>query len=99
MRLTALVDVRLGAEPATEVAVVLGIIAFVREHRADPGHDRESGEEQALEDEPVVDVGRGHGAGHRHAIPSTAMWYLVSRLARSVGFGPVSSPPRLARTE
>src|ERR1700760_4574105 len=31
--------------------------------------------------------------------PSTAIWYLVPRLARSVGFGPVSSPPRLARTE
>src|SRR5947209_16668690 len=27
------------------------------------------------------------------------MWYLVPRLPRSVGFGPVRSPPRLARTE
>src|SRR4051794_29791474 len=27
------------------------------------------------------------------------MWYLVPRLPRSVGLGPVSSPPRLARTE
>src|SRR4051812_22830889 len=27
------------------------------------------------------------------------MWYLVPRLPRSVGLGPVSSPPRSARTE
>ena len=47
----------------------LGIIALVRKHRADPGHDRKGGQEQALEDERVVDVGRGHSAGHRHAIP------------------------------
>ena len=30
--------------------------------------------------------------------PVVAMWYLVPRLPRSVGFSPVSSPPRLART-
>src|SRR4051794_32185482 len=28
----------------------------------------------------------------------TTMWYFVPRLPRSVGFGPVRSPPRLART-
>ena len=69
MRLTAPVDVRLGAKPAAEVAMMLGIIAFVGEHGADAGHDRKGGQEQALEDEGVVDVGRGHDAGHRHAIP------------------------------
>src|SRR3954452_9028740 len=31
--------------------------------------------------------------------PSVPMWYLVPRLLRSVGLGPVRSPPRLARTE
>src|SRR3954451_3327175 len=31
--------------------------------------------------------------------PVVAMWYLVPRLPRSVGFRPVRSPPRLARTE
>src|SRR3954453_23489428 len=31
--------------------------------------------------------------------PLVAMWYLVPRLPRSVGLGPVRSPPRLARTE
>src|SRR3954452_23800440 len=31
--------------------------------------------------------------------PVVAIWYLVPRLPRSVGLGPVSSPPRLARTE
>ena len=29
----------------------------------------------------------------------TTIWYLVPALPRSVGLGPVSSPPRLARTE
>src|ERR1700759_135691 len=99
MRSTALVDMRLGAKAAAEIAMMLGVIAFVGEHRADPGHDREGGEEQALEDERVIDVGRGHGAGHRHAIPVHREWYLLPRLPRSVGLGPVSSPPRLARTE
>src|SRR6201993_681488 len=32
-------------------------------------------------------------------VPSTATWYLVPHLARSVGFGPIRSPPRLACTE
>src|ERR1700741_4594413 len=99
MRLTALVDVRLGAKAAAEVAMMLGVIAFGGEHRADAGHDREGGEEQALEEERVVDVGRGHGAGHRHAIPVGCDMVLGAPLGRSVGFGPVSSPPRLARTE
>src|SRR3954463_6104449 len=31
--------------------------------------------------------------------PSVAMWYLVPLLPRSVGLGPVRSPPRLARTK
>ncbi len=31
--------------------------------------------------------------------PLTATWYLVPFFALSVGLGPVSSPPRLARTE
>src|SRR3954454_17188442 len=30
---------------------------------------------------------------------ATTTWYLVPSLPRSVGLGPVSSPPRLARTE
>ena len=42
---------RLGAKAATEVAVVLGVIALVGEHGVDPGHDGEGGQEQALEDE------------------------------------------------
>ena len=92
MRLTALVDVRLGAKPATEVAVVLGIIALVRKHRANPGHDRKGGQEQALEDERVVDVGRGDGAGHRHAIPVGCDVILAAPLGqiRRIGAGEVA---------
>src|ERR1700759_2796204 len=94
--MTALVDVRLGPQPATEGAVGAGGLAFFGEPRADPGHDRESGEEQALKDERVVDVGRGHGAGHRHAIPvhrdvvlgaplGPVRWVWASELASALG--------------
>ncbi len=79
--------------------MVLGIIPLVGEHGADAGHDRECRQEQPVEDQRVVDVGRGGGAGDRNAAPSTATWYLVPRLARSVGLGPVRSLPRLAPTE
>ena len=51
--------------------MMFGVIAFVGEHGLDAGHDSEGGEKQVLEDERVVDVGRGHGAGHWHAIPGT----------------------------
>src|SRR3954447_14110340 len=99
MRPTALVNVRLGAELAAEVAVVFGVIALVGEDRADASHDREGRQEQALEDERVIDIGCGDGAGHRNAVPVGPNGYLVPRLPRSVGLGPVRSPPRLARTE
>ena len=39
--------------------MMLGIIAFVREHGPDPGHDREGSQEQALEDQRVIDIGAG----------------------------------------
>src|SRR4051812_48978533 len=68
-RPTTLVNVRLGAELAAEVAVVFGVIALVGEDRADASHDREGRQEQALEDERVVDIGCGDGAGHRNAVP------------------------------
>src|SRR3954464_1262870 len=49
----------LDTEVAAESAMTLGVIPFVREHGPDAGHDREGGQEQALENERVVDVGRG----------------------------------------
>jgi hypothetical protein len=93
------VDAGFGAEAAAEVAMRFGVIPFVREHGADAGHNGEGGQEQALEDEGVVDVGGCRNAGDGVPFPVTATWYLVPRLPRSVGLGPVSSPPRLARTE
>jgi len=62
---TARVNVRLGAEPTTEVAVVLGTIAFVREHRDDADHDREGSQEQPLEDECVVGGRQVGGSARR----------------------------------
>ena len=43
-------------------------------------------------------AGEGMTASGRPSVETTT-WYLVPGLPRSVGFGPVSSPPRLARTE
>ena len=78
--------------------VLLGVVPFVREHGPDPGHDGEGGQEQALEQERAVDVGRrGRAGGDRHAITGPRVrWYLVPRLPRSVGLGPRRSPPRRA---
>ena len=90
---------RLDVEAAAQFAMVFGVVFFIREHGADAGHNREGGQEQPLEDKRVVDICRGGNAGDWHADPSVAIWYLVPLLPRSVGLGPVRSPPRLARTE
>src|SRR3954452_14935060 len=97
MWLAALVDARFGAELPAEIAMMLGIVAFVGEHGPDPRHDGEGGQEQPLEHQSVIDVRRG--GRKATGTPSPAMGYLVPRLPRSVGLGPVRSPPRLARTE
>src|SRR5215218_9648616 len=52
----------------------------------------------------VYNRGQGRRAGRRPAGGRAVgrdrhAWYLVPALPRSVGLGPVSSPPRLARTE
>src|SRR5215203_5156841 len=82
-----------GSELAAEVAVVLGVIALVSEDRADAGHDCEGGQEQALEDERVVDVGRGHSAGHWYAIPVSSNVVFGASLAAVgwVGTGEVAA--------
>src|SRR5206468_1956871 len=47
-----------------------------------------------LADEPlVVDVRASDFCGHRNALPSVGMWRLTPLFARSVGLGPVRSPP------
>src|SRR5690242_13361142 len=40
-RLTALVDARLGTKGAAQLAMMLRVVAFVGEYRANAGHDRE----------------------------------------------------------
>ncbi len=67
MRLPALADAGLGAALAAQVAVALGIVAFVGEGSPDPGHDGESSPEQTLEQDGVVHIGRRGHAGDRHA--------------------------------
>ncbi len=44
----------------------------------------------------LVDVGRRHRRGQRHALASVITWCLLPDRPRSVGFGPVSSPPSAA---
>src|SRR4051812_39100079 len=97
-RLAALVDAGLGTKGAAQIAMVLSVVAFVCEHGANAGHDCEGGQEQ-----PKASVSLTLAAVARQATgtpsPSVAMWYLVPLLPRSVGLGPVRSPPRLARTK
>src|SRR4051812_5513293 len=71
------VDLGLDTEEAAQLAMRLGVIAFVREHGPDPGHDREGSQEQALEDERVIDVG-----GRCHTIPFDAGPLFTRTLAR-----------------
>src|SRR5215217_5418002 len=58
---------RFGTKGAAQSAMVLSVVAFVGEHRADARHDREGGQEQPLEGERVVDVCRCGDTGDRHA--------------------------------
>ena len=66
-RLTSQVDPRRDTEEAAQIAMVLSVVPFVGEHGADPGHNREGGQEQALEDERIVNIGGGGHARNRHA--------------------------------
>ena len=97
--LAPLVDVLHGAKAAAQHAAALGIVAAVGEHGPDPGHHGEGGQEQALEQHGVVDVGCGCRAGDRHAVPGDGDVVFCASLAAVGGLGPVRSPPRLARTE
>src|SRR3954452_297864 len=67
-RLTSQVDLRRDTEEAAQIAMVLSVVPFVGEHGADPGHNREGSQEQALEDERIVNIGGGGHARNRHAV-------------------------------
>ena len=68
MRLATLMDAGFGAELPAEIAMMLGIVAFIGEHGPDPRHDGEGGQEQPLEHQSVIDVGCGGRTGDRHAV-------------------------------
>jgi hypothetical protein len=53
--LIAFVNAGLGSKGAAQITMMLSLVAFVGEHRADAGHDREGGQEQPLEDERAID--------------------------------------------
>jgi len=67
-RLTPLVNARLGPKGATQLAMMLRVVAFIGEYRANAGHDREGSQEQPLEDKRVINIGRRREAGDRHAV-------------------------------
>ena len=75
---------------------MLGVVASVGEHRTDADHDGKGGEEQPFEDERVVDVGCGRGAGHGHAVPIHRDVVLCAPLGsvRRVGAGEVAAALR-----
>ena len=87
MRPAALMELRLGAEGPTQLAVGFSVIALVREHGPDLGHDGEGGQEQALEQHRIVDVGRRGRAGYRHAITGHCDMVLGPALAAVGGVG------------
>src|SRR3954466_10574941 len=55
-------------EETAQIAMMLGVIPFVGEHRPDARHDRVSSQEEPLEDQRVVDVGRGRHTRNRHTV-------------------------------
>ena len=67
-RLTTLVNARLGAKGAAQLAMMLSLVALVGAYRANAGHAREGSQEQPLEDKRVIDIGGGREAGDRHAV-------------------------------
>lgn len=81
-------DTGIGDEAAIQGVVVLGVIAAVGEHDADAGHNGESGQEQALEHNCVIDVGRGRHACDRHAVAGDRDVVLGALLAAFGGVGP-----------
>ena len=97
MWLAALVDARFDAELAAEIAMMFGIVALVgvriRAMTAKAARNSRSNTRVSLTLAAVAAQATGTPS------PMVAMWYLVPRLPRSVGLGPVKSPPRLARTE
>jgi hypothetical protein len=94
---TDLADPGLDALAQAEPAIVRAVIAGIGEKTGDPGADHQSEAQQFGEHPGVVDVG---GRGDR------AQWQSVARdddvilgaALAPVGFGPVNSPPCLART-
>jgi hypothetical protein len=60
--------------------------------------DRRDGVDDGLQKLRVVDVRGGERTASGIPFRSTTRWYLLPRFPRSTGLGPVSAPPRLART-
>jgi len=86
-RLAAFVDVRLGAKAAAQGAIGLGIVAPTGEQHCDPGHNGEGGKEQALEQDGVVDIGRGGYARDRHTLAGDCDLAFCAPLAAAGGVG------------
>src|ERR1044071_2079687 len=62
-------DVWLNRKGTAQISMSFGVAPLVREHGADAGDDRESGQEQPLEGKRIVEVGCGGDAGERHPVP------------------------------
>src|ERR687898_1139840 len=90
-------DAGFGAELSAEIAMMFGIVALVgvriRAMTAKAARNSRSNTKVSLTLAAVAAQATGTPS------PVVAMWYLVPRLPRSVGLGPVRSPRRLARTE
>ena len=92
-----LADQRLDGLAQAEPAVVRAVVAGIGEPAGAPDADQQGEAQQFGEHPGIVDIGgRGHGA-ERQPVARDHDMILGAGLA-PVGFGPVSSPPCLART-
>jgi len=87
-------DAGFGAELPAEIAMMFGIVALVGEHGPDPRHDGEGGQEQPLEHQSVVDVGRRGRAGDGHTVAPGRDVVLGAPLASvsRIGPGQITAP-------
>jgi hypothetical protein len=68
VRLSTLVDARLGPEAAAQPAMTLGVVALAGEHRSNPSHDRKGGQDRRSK--TSVSLMLGAAATHATITPS-----------------------------
>jgi hypothetical protein len=86
-------DLGLDVEAAAQVAMIFGVVSFIREPGANAGHNREGGRKQPREGKRVVEVRRCRDAGDRYAVSVSCDRVLGALLAAigRVGAGAIAA--------